>query len=142
VHTQYRKIMMPAVAPGRLAGIEERITQRCRALLDAIPLGEPVDLVQALSAPLPLMTLCELFDLPPEIGWHDLYDWTNAFVGEDDPEFRQSPEQMAQVLGSFFALMQTCSRRGATSPARIWRRCWPMRRSMAARCSSAISWAI
>ncbi len=107
VHTQYRKFMMPAVAPGRLAGIEERITERCRALLDAIVLDEPVDLVQALSAPLPLMTLCELFDLPPDIGWHDLYDWTNAFVGEDDPEFRQSPEQMAQVLGSFFALMQT-----------------------------------
>lgn len=104
-HTQYRKLMMPAVAPGRLAGIEERITERCRTLLDAIPLGEPVDMVQALSAPLPLMTLCELFDLPPEVSWHDLYDWTNAFVGEDDPDFRRSPEAMAAILGSFFALM-------------------------------------
>ncbi|WP_343615708.1 cytochrome P450 [Novosphingobium sp.] len=106
VHTQYRKLMMPAVSPGRLAGIEERITQRCRLLLDQIPLGEDVDMVRALSAPLPLLTLCELFDLPPDIGWHDLYDWTNAFVGEDDPDFRQSPEAMAQVLTSFFALAQ------------------------------------
>ena len=104
-HTQYRKLMMPAVSPGRLDGIEQRITQRCRALLDAIPLGEPVDLVQALSAPLPLMTLCELFEFPPEIGWHDLYHWTNAFVGEDDPEFRQSPEAMGEVLKAFFGLM-------------------------------------
>ncbi|MBB3957206.1 linalool 8-monooxygenase [Novosphingobium sediminicola] len=105
VHTQYRKMMMPAVSPGRLAGIEERIVERCRVLLDAIPLDQPVDMVQALSAPLPLMTLCELFDLPPQIDWHLLYDWTNAFVGEDDPDFRQSPEQMAQVLGSFFTMM-------------------------------------
>lgn len=106
VHTQYRKLMMPAVSPARIAGIEDRIVARCRALLDAIPLGEPVDMVQALSAPLPLMTLCELFDLPGDVGWHDLYDWTNAFVGEDDPDFRQSPEAMAAILGRFFALTE------------------------------------
>jgi linalool 8-monooxygenase len=106
VHTRYRKLIMPAVSPARLAGIEARIVERCGALLDAIPMGTPVDMVQALSAPLPLMTLCELFDMPPEVTWHDLYDWTNAFVGEDDPDFRQSPEAMAAVLGAFFALMQ------------------------------------
>jgi len=106
LHTQYRKLMMPAVAPGRLAGIEQRIVARADALLDAIEPGQPVDMVQALSAPLPLMTLCELLDLPPDIDWRDLYHWTNAFVGEDDPEFRQSPEAMGAILGSFFALMQ------------------------------------
>jgi linalool 8-monooxygenase len=99
-HTQYRKFIMPAVSPGRLAGIEERIRERCRTLVEAIPLDEPVDIVPLLSAPLPLLTLCELFDLPTEM-WVKLYDWTNAFVGEDDPDFRQSPEAMAQILGEF-----------------------------------------
>lgn len=101
-HTQYRKFIMPAVSPGRLAGIEERIRERCLALVDKIPLGEPVDIVPLLSAPLPLLTLCELFDLPPDM-WVKLYDWTNAFVGEDDPDFRQSPEAMATILGEFMA---------------------------------------
>ncbi|BBF71651.1 cytochrome P450 [Sphingomonas bisphenolicum] len=105
VHTQYRKFIMPAVAPGRLAGIEERITARCAALLDKIPLDEPVDLVPLLSAPLPLLTLTELLDLPPDM-WIKLYHWTNAFVGEDDPEFRQSPEAMAAVMGEFMAFAQ------------------------------------
>ena len=105
-HLQYRKLVMPAVSPVRLAGIEERITERCARLLDEMPQNEPVDMVQALSAPLPLMTLCELFDMPPQVDWHVLYDWTNAFVGEDDPDFRQSPEQMAAVMGDFFALNQ------------------------------------
>ncbi|MFD2580019.1 cytochrome P450 [Novosphingobium colocasiae] len=90
VHTQYRKFIMPAVSPGRLAGIEGRIRERCLALIDKIPLGEAVDMVPLLSAPLPLLTLCELFDLPTAM-WTDLYHWTNAFVGEDDPDFRQSP---------------------------------------------------
>lgn len=99
-HTQYRKFIMPAVSPGRLAGIEERIRERCLALVNEIPLGETVDLVPLLSAPLPLLTLCELFDLPTDM-WVKLYDWTNAFVGEDDPDFRQSPEAMATILGEF-----------------------------------------
>jgi linalool 8-monooxygenase len=105
VHTQYRKFIMPALAPGRLAGIEERIRERCAALVAKIPLGESVDVVPLLSAPLPLLTLCELLDLPADT-WVKLYDWTNAFVGEDDPDFRQSPQAMAQVLGDFMAFSQ------------------------------------
>lgn len=100
VHTQYRKFIMPAVSPGRLAGIEERIRERCESLIANIPLGETVDVVPLLSAPLPLLTLCELFDLPTDM-WVKLYDWTNAFVGEDDPDFRQSPEAMASIFGEF-----------------------------------------
>ncbi len=106
VHTQYRKVVMPAVAPGRLAGIEERVQQRCAMLLDKVPLGETVDIVPLLSAPLPLLTLCELFDLPSDM-WESLYEWTNAFVGEDDPDFRQSPEKVAAIFGEFFAFAQT-----------------------------------
>lgn len=106
IHTQYRKFIMPALSPGRLAGIEERIHARCLGLIDRIPLGETVDLVPLLSAPLPLLTLCELFDLPAEM-WVKLYDWTNAFVGEDDPDFRQSPEAMGAILGDFMAFAQT-----------------------------------
>ena len=103
-HTQYRKVIMPALSPVRIEGIEERIAERAGQLIDAIPLGEPVDLVQLLSAPLPLMTLAELLGVSGDM-WRDLYHWTNAFVGEDDPEFRQSPEAMQQTLGEFFGFI-------------------------------------
>lgn len=103
-HTQYRKVIMPALSPVRIGGIEERVRERAERLIDAIPLGEPIDLVQALSAPLPLMTLAELLGVPGEM-WTDLYHWTNAFVGEDDPEFRQSPEAMGDTLGEFFSFI-------------------------------------
>lgn len=102
VHTQYRKHIMPAVSPARLGDIEARIRTRVEHLVAAIPLGEEVDLVPLLSAPLPLLTLCELLGLSPDL-WPKLYDWTNAFVGEDDPDFRQSPEAMAATLADFFA---------------------------------------
>ncbi|MFB0875799.1 MULTISPECIES: cytochrome P450 [unclassified Sphingobium] len=105
LHTNYRKFIMPAVSPTRLAGIEQRIEERCQSLIEKIPLGEKVDIVPLLSAPLPLLTLCELFDLPSEL-WSKLYDWTNAFVGEDDPDYRQSPEAMAAVFGEFLAFAE------------------------------------
>ncbi|MEH3102222.1 cytochrome P450 [Sphingomonas adhaesiva] len=105
IHTRYRKFVMPALSPVRLDGIEARIRERVAALIADIPPGEPIDLVPALSAPLPLMTLAELLGVSIDL-WPKLYDWTNAFVGEDDPEFRQSPEAMAATLGEFFAFAQ------------------------------------
>lgn len=102
VHTRYRKLVMPALAPGRLGDIEARVEDRVQSLMAAIPLGEVVDIVPLLSAPLPLLTLAELLGLPADM-WVKLYHWTNAFVGEDDLEFRQSPEAMAETMAEFFA---------------------------------------
>lgn len=102
IHTRYRKLVMPALAPGRLGDIEARVDERVAALLQKVPLGERIDIVPLLSAPLPLLTLSELLGLPADM-WLKLYHWTNAFVGEDDPEFRQSPEAMAETMAEFFA---------------------------------------
>lgn len=99
-HTRYRAFVMPALAPVRIAGIEERIAARVGSLLADLPLDEPVDLLGRFTVPLPLLTLAELLGLPGEM-WRDLHRWTDAFIGEDDPDLRQSPEAMGAVLGEF-----------------------------------------
>jgi linalool 8-monooxygenase len=114
-HTAYRRMVMPALTPARMGDIEARVTERCRALISTLPLEEPLDFVQALAAPLPLLTLAELLDVPPET-WTKLYTWTNAFVGEDDPEFRRSPEDMQAILGAFFAFSQDLFEERRTRP--------------------------
>lgn len=114
-HTRYRKIAMPALAPGRLGDIEARIRARVEALVGAIPLGTPVDMVPLLNAPLPLLTLAELIGVDQAM-WPTLYHWTNAFVGEDDPEFRQSAETMDATLGEFFAFAQELYDRRRAEP--------------------------
>ncbi|WP_242446008.1 cytochrome P450 [Sphingopyxis lindanitolerans] len=101
-HTQYRRFIMPALSPGRLEGIEARIADRVERLFADVPLGETVDILPLLTVPLPLLTLAELLGVPAET-WRDLHRWTDAFVGEDDPDFRQSPEAMAAVMGEFVA---------------------------------------
>jgi linalool 8-monooxygenase len=115
VHNEFRKIVMPALAPGRLAGIEERIVARCESLVAKIPMNESIDLVPLLSAPLPLLTLAELLDVPADL-WPKLYEWTNAFVGEDDPDFRNSPAAMAQTLSEFFDFAKDLFERRRAQP--------------------------
>jgi linalool 8-monooxygenase len=106
MHTRFRKFVMPALAPGRLEGIESRIRERVQTLIRDLNFDTEIDLVPALSAPLPLLTLAELLGLPAEM-WPKLYDWTNAFVGEDDPDLRQSPEALQATLGEFFGFCRT-----------------------------------
>jgi linalool 8-monooxygenase len=98
-----------------LAGIEERIHARCAELIAKIPMNEPIDIVPLLAAPLPLLTLAELLDVPSDL-WPKLYDWTNAFVGEDDPDFRNSPAAMAQTLSEFFEFAKDLFERRRAQP--------------------------
>ena len=114
-HGEYRKFIMPALTPKRLEGIEQRVSARCAALLDQVPLDEAVDIVPLLSAPLPLLTLADLLGVSFDL-WPKLYDWTNAFVGEDDPDFRRSPEAMAETLGEFFAFARDLFDRRRAEP--------------------------
>ena len=106
IHTQYRRFIMPALSPARLDGIEARIAERVERLFSAVPLNEVVDILPLLTVPLPLLTLAELLGVPAEM-WCDLHRWTDAFVGEDDPDFRQSPEAMQAVMGEFMAFAST-----------------------------------
>jgi len=101
-HTRYRKVTMPALVPKRISGLEDRIRARVGALVDAVPKNQTIDIVEWLSAPVPLLTLAELLGVGPEMC-PKLFEWTNAFIGEDDPEFRQSPASMAATLDEFFA---------------------------------------
>ncbi|PKB14403.1 linalool 8-monooxygenase [Novosphingobium kunmingense] len=116
-HTRYRKFVMPALSPARLQGIEQRIAQRVDALMTDLPIGEPVDILRRFTVPLPLLTLAELLGVEPE-RWHDLHRWTDAFIGEDDPELRTSPEDMGAILGEFmdFAIALYETRRADPGP--------------------------
>lgn len=99
-HTRYRKFMVPALSPIRLDGIEQRIAERVQMLMTDIRLGEPVNILDRFTVPLPLLTLAELLGVAPD-AWRDLHRWTDAFIGEDDPELRKSPEAMAAILADF-----------------------------------------
>lgn len=97
-HVQQRLAVMPAIAPNRLVQMEARVRERVVALIEAIPPNETFEVVKNLSAPIPIKTLAELMEAPAGME-PKLVEWTNALIGEDDPDFRASPEYMARAVG-------------------------------------------
>ncbi len=65
-HGDYRKLVSRAFTPRRVAELEPRIRQLTIELLDALDPTAVVDLVDAVTAPLPLLVIAELLGLPAE----------------------------------------------------------------------------
>ncbi|WP_439817354.1 cytochrome P450 [Zavarzinia sp. CC-PAN008] len=102
LHQKRRGALVPALSATRLAQMEERLRRRAADLLDTVVPGAVTEWVDTVAAPFPLVTLCELMDLPAE-DWKKLFTWTNALIAEDDPEMRESPEAMAGHMAEFAA---------------------------------------
>ena len=100
-HAAYRRMITPGFVPRRIANMEERIRGRVTRLLDALEEqganGSEVDFIPAVAAALPIEVLAELFGVPESDG-PKLFEWSNATVGEDDPELRVSDEYMRQCV--------------------------------------------
>ena len=65
-HDEQRKVVSPIVAPDNLAKLENTIRTRAAGLLDAMPVNETFDWVDAISIELTTQMLATLFDFPFE----------------------------------------------------------------------------
>ncbi|GAA1837493.1 cytochrome P450 [Microlunatus capsulatus] len=65
-HTRLRRLVAPSFTPRALAGTRERVGAVVDGLLDAVPAGEPFDLVGALASPLPIRVITDLLGVPDD----------------------------------------------------------------------------
>ena len=96
-HAGYRRMVTPGCVPKRISDMEERIRARVTRLLDDLPKTGEAEFISAVAAALPIEVLAELFGVPESDG-PKLFEWSNATVGEDDPELRVSDEYMQQCI--------------------------------------------
>lgn len=94
---RYRRMVTPGFSPKRLRDMAGRIRQRVTDLLDRIAATGECEFVSSVAAELPIQTLAELLGVPQEDRLK-LFEWSNALIGEDDPELRSSPEHMRACL--------------------------------------------
>lgn len=85
VHSQQRKTAQPAVAPTALRDYEPLIRRRTQAVLDQLPVGEPIDWVNAVSIELTAMMLATLFNYPQERR-RELTRWSDVTTNPTDPD--------------------------------------------------------
>jgi cytochrome P450 len=62
-HPVWRKVVSRRFTPRAVAGLEDRIRTIARQVLDATPVGTPIDLVDAVTAPFPVLVIAELLGI-------------------------------------------------------------------------------
>ena len=64
-HKRLRRMVTPAFSARHADAFRPRVRRIVDALLDALPDGDPVDLLPHLARPLPMEVICELVGIPP-----------------------------------------------------------------------------
>ncbi|AKM11540.1 cytochrome P450 [Croceicoccus naphthovorans] len=95
-HHKNRTILRDRFKPSVMRALEEHIVERCRLIADEVAArrialaeqgGEPViDFVDAIAMRLPLDVILELLGVPTD-DRDQMYEWSNAVVGSEDPEY-------------------------------------------------------
>lgn len=78
-HSRYRALVSPRFHGRRIAAVETRIRALVGDLLDRISPGDPVDVVENLAVPLPLVMIAELLGLDPA-DWPRLRHWSDVAI--------------------------------------------------------------
>ena len=96
-HNTYRAMVTPAFTAERIRAMEGRIRARVSGLLDRIAHRGECEFISDVAAELPIQVIAELLGVPPEDGLR-LFEWSNALIGEDDPDMRKSSEHIRQCM--------------------------------------------
>ncbi len=88
-HDDIRRCLAPAFSTRAIASRETAIRQRAADLIDAMAKAGTAEFVSSFAAPLTMGVLCDLLGTP-ERDAPKMLQWSNVFIGDDDPEFQPS----------------------------------------------------
>jgi len=113
-HDRFKALVAPFFTPKNLEAIEAFVREKSAALIEALPRGEPVDVVTALAVPLPIAVIGRYLGLY-DYGEARLKAWSDAFA--DEIGMLTSDERAVEIaeltLACHRAMMSTCeARRG------------------------------
>jgi len=98
-HAAFRRLASHRFTPRGLARMKGQIDEITKDLLDAMAgdgSEQEGDLVERLSAPLPLHVLADLLGVPRTM-WETMFRWTNETIGAADPDYRQPGEAPSET---------------------------------------------
>ena len=100
-HTALRALVSRAFTPRRLENVLESVEHICTEVIDGFCEKGEVDLVEAMSAPFPLLVICDMMGIPRS-EFKTVFDATNVILGGGDPEFVGE-----DILGALFGAGMT-----------------------------------
>lgn len=102
-HGQLRALVARGFTARPVAAFEDRVRELARTMLDACPVDEPVDLVPALTGPLPMTVVGDLIGVAPD-DRVQFRTWADAIVHQDvdRPETVEAGRAAAGAVVGYF----------------------------------------
>ena len=85
-HAKLRKLVNRGFTPKRIRELQEVLARRATKIVDEVIEAGGCDMVEAVAAELPLQAIAEFLGVPQE-DRHLVFQWSNAMIGSDDPEY-------------------------------------------------------
>ncbi|HEY4943628.1 MAG TPA: cytochrome P450 [Rhizomicrobium sp.] len=108
-HTVLRGLLAKAFTPAAMEAMRPAIETLARDLADAIPKGEEIDIVAAMTTPLPVAVIAGMMGVPNERAT-DFKRWSNAVVGIQDNPFQPERLKLLMELRSYFSELAAARR--------------------------------
>ena len=115
-HTRVRRLIMGALSPRAIAGMEPDLVRLVDRLLDAIAAKGKVDLIDDFAAAIPIEVIGNLLDVPQDER-EPLRDWSLAILGALEPVI--SPDAFARgnkAVGDFLLYLEGLVARRRAKP--------------------------
>lgn len=111
-HTRYRRLVQPGFRPSVTRDLEPVVRARAQALIEQMEAGTPLDIVQALSVPFPLLVISEILGVP-ESEWRRCYEWSEAVIpgATDWPQERRD-----QLMGDMVGYLLDATKQRRSNP--------------------------
>jgi cholest-4-en-3-one 26-monooxygenase len=89
-HTRLRKLVSRLFTPRAILQLEEKLAAAAREIVHTASLKQRGNFVDDIAMNLPLLAIADLIGVP-EADRAKLFDWTNAIMNTDDPDFDSDP---------------------------------------------------
>jgi len=96
-HARQRGIVARSFTPRRLQAVLDSVEGICTEVIDDLCEQGEVDLVTALSAPFPLLVICDMMGIPRS-EFATVMDATNVILGGGDPEMIGGKDPMTAIF--------------------------------------------
>jgi cytochrome P450 len=104
-HARQRGIVSRRFTPRQLQKVLDNVEKVADEVIDDIVEQGEVDLVETISAPFPLLIICDMMGIP-RAEFDTVMEATNAILGGGDPELTKGRDPVEAALGGGFALVQ------------------------------------
>ena len=116
-HTRYRRLVSKGFTPRMIGLLEQYLRHRSTLIVDNVIERGSCDFVVDLASELPLQAIAEIMGVPQE-DRHLIFEWSNAMIGADDPEFEGGAEGAHAGVGRALRVRQRPGEEAPQRPAR------------------------